>query len=108
MEKHLIVIDIKSEMKEAYINIHLNPWQDMLKAIKDSGFINELIWFHETQSIIYIECEDGRYDVCNQKLRSTEICKKWDKKIIPWFKSEPVMPQLIFDLNPKKEKKEKR
>jgi L-rhamnose mutarotase len=68
----------------------------MLEAIRDAGFTNEAIWYFEDQSIIYLECPD--HDDCNAKLRATDICKKWDVKMAPYFAAEPVMPEKIFDL----------
>lgn len=96
MKKYLMVIKVKPECREEYIAIHNQPWQEMLEAIRDAGFVNEAIWYFEDQSIIYLECED--HDICNLKLRATEICKKWDAEMVPRFSAEPVMPEKIFDL----------
>lgn len=97
MKKYLIVIKVKPERREEYIKIHQNPWREMLEAIRDVGFTNEVIWYFEDQSIIYLEAPD--YVECNAKLRATEICKKWDVTVSPWFAADPVMPEKIFDLN---------
>ena len=53
MERLLMVIKVKPEMRNEYIAIHQNPWPEMLEAIRAAGFINELIWYFEDQSIIY-------------------------------------------------------
>ena len=97
MKKQLIVIKVKPEHREEYINIHKNPWPEMLEAIRQAGFTNEVIWYFEDQSIIYLECADP--DACNTALRATEICKKWDVTVCPWFAADPVVPEKIFDLN---------
>lgn len=97
MKKYLIVIKIKPGSREEYIKIHLDPWREMLQAIRDAGFVNELIWYFDDQSIIYLECED--HEACNAALRATEICKKWDVTVGPWFAAAPVMAEKIFDLN---------
>lgn len=99
MERLLMVIKVKPEMQSEYISIHKQPWKEMLEAIKEAGFINELIWYFEDQSIIYFECEDGDYEAANQRLRETQICKKWDLTVGSWFAAEGVMPEKIFDLN---------
>jgi L-rhamnose mutarotase len=96
LKKYLMVIKVKPEMREQYIEIHKNPWRDMLEAIRDAGFVNEAIWYFEDQSIIYLECED--HDACNAKLRATAVCKEWDYEMAPRFAAEPVMPEKIFDL----------
>ena len=76
MEKLLMVIKIRPEMKKKYIDIHQNPWREMLEAIKEAGFINELIWYCEDQSIIYFECENGDYEAADKRLRATEVWKR--------------------------------
>jgi len=97
MKKYLLIIKVKPECRDEYIAIHKNPWREMLDAIKESGFVNEIIWYFEDQSIIYLECED--HDECNTKLRLTDACKKWDIEMIPRFNTEPVFAEKIFDLN---------
>jgi len=98
MEKLLMVIKVTAEYRKPYKDIHLNPWKEMLEAIKQAGFINEMIWYFEDQSIIYFECEDGDYEKANERLRQTDVCKKWDTTVGPWFASAPIMPEKIFDL----------
>jgi len=97
MKKYCIIIEVKPECEEAYIHIHNHPWREMLEAIREAGFVNEVIYYHKNQSIIFLECED--HDACNAKLRVTEICKKWDATVCPWFAADPVLPPKIFDLN---------
>jgi len=96
LKKYLVVIKINPENRKEYIDIHKNPWPEMLEAIRDAGFVNELIWYFEDQSIIYLECED--FDACNAKLRLTEVCKKWDAEMVPRFLADPILPEKIFDL----------
>ena len=97
MKKYLLVIKVKPEHRDDYIKIHKNPWKDMLEAIREAGFVNEVIWYFEDQSIIYLECDD--HDECNAKLRATEVCKRWDVEMMPRFAAEPVLAEKIFDLN---------
>lgn len=97
MKKYLMVIKVKPEHRDDYIAIHKNPWPEMLAAIRDAGFYNEVIWYFEDQSIIYLECDD--HDEANARLRATEVCKKWDIEMAPRFAAAPVMPEKIFDLN---------
>jgi len=97
MKKYLMIIKVKPECRDEYIAIHKNPWKEMLSAIRDAGFYNEAIWYHEDQSIIYLECDD--HDEANARLRATGVCKRWDAEMIPRFDALPVMPEKIFDLN---------
>lgn len=97
-KKYCLIIEVKESKIEEYIEIHKNPWREMLEAIRDSGIKEEIIYFHKNQSIIFMECEDFEYS--NMKLRATDVCKKWDEKLIPWFEDVAIaFPEKIFDLN---------
>lgn len=97
-KRYCLIIEVKAEHIEEYIQIHKEPWREMLEAIRESGIKDEIIYFHNKQSIIFMECDDFEY--CNAKLRATEVCKKWDEKLVPWFEEVSIaFPEKIFDLN---------
>ncbi|MDX1358835.1 MAG: L-rhamnose mutarotase [Clostridia bacterium] len=97
-KRYCLIIEVKEAHIDEYIKIHKEPWREMLEAIRDSGIKDEIIYFHKNQSIIFMECED--FEACNLKLRATEVCKKWDEKLVPWFEEDGIhFPDKIFDLN---------
>lgn len=97
-KRYCLIIEVKEEHIKEYIKIHKEPWREMLQAIRDSGIKDEIIYFHKNQSIIFMECDDFEY--CNTKLRATEVCKKWDELLVPWFEDVDIaFPEKIFDLN---------
>lgn len=97
-KRYCLIIEVKPEHIEEYIAIHKEPWREMLEAIRDAGIKDEIIYFHKNQSIIFMECDDFEY--CNAKLRATDVCKKWDEKLVPWFEEVAIaFPEKIFDLN---------
>ncbi len=99
MKKYLLVIEVKPEFAKEYVDIHLNPWREMLEAIRDGGYTKEVIFYHKNQSIIYFECpDDTTFEECNERVRATDICKKWDVTVCPWFAADPVVCEKIFDL----------
>jgi len=99
MKKYLIVVEVKPEHLKEYIDIHNNAWPDMLKAIRDAGYTNEMIWIYKNQSIIYLECPDDKEnEALDAVLRSTDVCKKWDITVGPWFASDFTACPKIFDL----------
>lgn len=95
MKKYMEIIKIKPEHAAEYIALHKDPWPEMLKAELDAGIHKEVIFFHDNMSIIYSECED--YDACDEKLRATEVCKRWDETVKPWMEWS-VRPPKVFDL----------
>ncbi len=96
MKKYCLIIQIKPEYADKYKNIHLHPWREMLTAIKDAGFVNEVIYFFNNQSIVFLECPD--LDSCDADLRAQDICNKWDETVSPWFAAKPILAEKIFDL----------
>ena len=37
MNKYCFVIELNEENVKEYVNLHKNPWPDMLQAIKEAG-----------------------------------------------------------------------
>lgn len=74
---------------EAYKEIHLNPWPELLEAIQDVGISNYSIFAFGRRVFAYLEY-DGDDDVQNalDRLSQTEIKKKWDEEVTVW-----VLPQ---------------
>jgi L-rhamnose mutarotase len=97
MKKFCLIIPIKPEYANVYKEIHIDPWPDMLAAIREAGFTNEVIYYFNDQSIVFLECAD--LDACDARLRATAVCQKWDETVCPWFAGEPVLAEKIFDLN---------
>jgi len=100
MKKYLLVVEVKPEHLQDYIDIHIGVWPEMLEAIRSAGYTNELIWIYKNQSIIYLECpDDAEYDELNAKLRETDVCKKWDITVGSWFEGGFTQCPKVFDLN---------
>ena len=100
MKKYLIVAEVKPEFLQEYIDIHIDPWPEILEAIHEVGYLNELIWIYKNQTIIYLEVPEGKEnDELNTLLRATDVCKKWDVTVGPWFETDFVTCPKVFDLN---------
>jgi L-rhamnose mutarotase len=96
MNQYLEIIEIKPEYLRDYIELHKHVWPQLLDAEKEAGIHKEVIFIHKNFSVIYSECEN--YAESDKKLRSTEICKKWDALVKPWFTGESVFPLKVYDL----------
>ncbi len=98
MNKYLLVIIIKPEELDKYIEIHKNAGKKLLEDVRSCGFLNESAWIYKNLSIVYFETNKS-YDECNKFLRSKQSCKQWDKIVIPLFEESPIFADKIFDLN---------
>ncbi|MHB1346858.1 MAG: L-rhamnose mutarotase [Candidatus Humimicrobiaceae bacterium] len=105
MKRYLFVIELKPEHKKEYIEIHKNPWQELLEEIKNAGAQELLIWNYNNLSIVYYECED--IDKVYEYLGATEVTKRWNIVTGPWLADAPSLDgsdevstcEKIFDLN---------
>jgi len=105
LKRYCIVVELKEEHIQEYIDIHLNPWQELLEAIGNAGAKELLIWNYRNLSIVYYECED--INDIYRRLGNLEIVKNWNRVVEPWFdtqvtfsgKKEIPTCEKIFDLN---------
>jgi len=100
MKHYCLIAKIKPEYKDAYIDIHLNPWPELLKASKASGVEEEIVFFHEGQSIVFYRCrDDAPLEDCIALQKQTEAVQKWDITIEPMLVSDFVFAEKVYDLN---------
>ena len=104
MKRYLFVIEIKPEHLKGYIDIHKNPWPEVLKEIKNAGAKELLVWNYKNLSIVYYECED--IDKIYEYMGKTDVNKRWNAVVSPWFEESPSLDgsgsvatcDKIFDL----------
>lgn len=87
MKRYCVVLKIKDEYINDYINIHKNPWPEILNAINEAGAENLIIYNHQNLSIIFYECED--IDKFYERYGRMEITKKWNATVGPWLDESP-------------------
>jgi L-rhamnose mutarotase len=105
MRRYCFVIEIKPDKVKEYCDIHRQPWPEILKAIKEAGAQELLIWSYKNLSIVYYECED--LDALYEKLGKLDVTKRWNATVGPWFAESPQLDgsgevgscEKIFDLN---------
>ena len=97
MKRYCFIIEIKEEYIKEYIDLHKNAWPEMVKAIKRAGVAEEIIYNYKNLSIVFFECDD--IDSVYRRLADEQIVQKWDALVNPWFESEFVFLEKIFDLN---------
>jgi len=97
MRKYCLVAELKTEHIDEYVDIHKNAWPEMLKAIKNAGAEEEILFIYKNLSIIFFLCPD--IDELFRKLNEEEVTKKWNATVGPWFEKAPAFVEKIFDLN---------
>jgi L-rhamnose mutarotase len=105
MKRYCLVLELNEEFVDDYCDIHRTAWPELLKAIKENGAKELLLWNYKNFSIVYYEVED--IDALYEKLNKLEVTKKWNAIMDKFFKeSLPVDSEgkfitcdKIFDLN---------
>ena len=88
MPKYCMVNRLKAEHIEDYCQIHKNCWPEMRQALIDAGARNCTIFVHGNLSIVFYECDNLEESL--SKLGQTEINKKWQAVVDPWFEKEGI------------------
>ena len=104
LKRYCLVIELKEEHVEEYREIHINPWAEILEAIKSADVEELLIWSYRNFSIVYYECDD--LNRVYRELGKLDAVKRWNGTVGPWFKSAPALDgsgnvdtlEKIFDL----------
>lgn len=96
---------LKKESIAEYIDYHKNAWTDLLKALRDSGIKEEIIWLYKDLTLIYISAEN--FDESISEVTKMEVFKKWGEIMQNLFAEAPDYSkdvkierlEKIFDLN---------
>jgi L-rhamnose mutarotase len=75
---------------EEYKQAHLNPWPELLQAIRQVGIHNYSIFAFGTRVFAYMELEGDDPLAAFQALAQTDIKKKWDAEVTIWVLPEAV------------------
>lgn len=79
---------VDPEHWEAYKQIHLNPWPELLQAIQDVGIHNYSIFAFGHRVFAYLEIDGEDPLQAFDILAKTEIKKKWDEEVTIWVLPE--------------------
>lgn len=75
---------------EAYKEIHLNPWPELLTAIQAVGIHNYSIFALGTRVFAYMEIDGDDPLRAFEVLAQTDIKKQWDEEVTVWVQPEAV------------------
>ena len=88
---------IKAEQLEEYIQLHLNPWPEVMEEHRKAGIRNYSIFQTGNQFFYCFVCDDveaafeyiAKSDVCN---RWNEITSRMVEGSFDFTKAEPIRP----------------
>ncbi len=88
---------VSSKDWEAYREIHLNPWPELMAAIQAHGIHNYSIFALPPDAdgatrrvFAYMEIEGEDVNAALSSLAETDIKKKWDQEVTVWVLPEAV------------------
>ena len=76
---------VDPEKLEPYIDIHQNPWPDLLEAMQEVGVQNYNIFRFGNRMFAYLEVED---ESALEELQKREVMDRWNEKVLPWVAPE--------------------
>ncbi len=88
---------VKTEALEAYVKMHLEPWQEIMEEHSKAGIKNYSIFQNGNQFIYCFECEDVK--AAFSYLDQSEACQRWNaitSKMVEgsfdFAEAEPIKP----------------
>lgn len=89
--------EIKEDCLEEYVNMHLEPWQEVLEEHSKAGITNYSIFQNGTQFFYCFECED--VESAFAYIAKSEACNRWNaitskmvKGSFDFKEAEPIQP----------------
>lgn len=89
--------EIKEDCLEEYVNMHLEPWKEVLEEHSKAGITNYSIFQNGTQFFYCFECED--VDAAFDYIAKSEACNRWNaitskmvKGSFDFKEAEPIQP----------------
>jgi L-rhamnose mutarotase len=76
-KKYAWVWNVKPEWVEEYVQMHLNPWPEIMKAHSKAGIKNYSIFRNGNQFFYEFEC-DGDPDEAFAKMVQDPDCIRWN------------------------------
>ena len=79
MEVICEVMKLKPERVRDYVELHEHTWPELIRAIRDCGFLEEYIYLLDNQVMVVMKCEDFQASV--RQLAATSIYQKWTTEV---------------------------
>lgn len=76
MKKYAWTWNVKPECLEEYVEMHLHPWPEIMKAHSEAGIQNYSIFQNGNQFFYVYECDD--VDAANAYIAQNADCQRWN------------------------------
>jgi L-rhamnose mutarotase len=92
------------QYKKLHRELHVGPYKELLKVIRDSGVKEEAVFMDGTRLILFYEAED--LDGAYRQQGGSDVAQRWNRLMAPMFASAyefnrsdrlPVL-EKVFDL----------
>ena len=93
MEVICEVMRLKPERVRDYVELHEHTWPELIRAIRDCGFLEEYIYLLDNQVMVVMKCEDFQASV--RQLAATSIYQKWTTEV-----RGMLVENKLIDLSP--------
>jgi L-rhamnose mutarotase len=99
------IMRLKEDKIKVYVDMHLNPWPELIKATKNAGIVEQYCFINGNIVVVITKAED--IDEATTKLSKTKIYKKWTTLVrnmlilnnnINLSKIDVVRARCIFNL----------
>ena len=86
MKRICFLLKVKSARLEEYKERHKTVWQEMLDALRETGWSNYSLFLRDDGLLIgYLETSD--WEKCLSGMASREINERWQNQMAPFFES---------------------
>lgn len=79
MEVVCELMRLKPDCVEEYLAMHRDTGSDLIRAIKESGFLEEYIYRMGAVIIVTMKCESFKRSV--ERLQATEVYQRWTTRV---------------------------
>lgn len=76
MKKYAWTWKVKPECLEEYVEMHLKPWPEIMKAHSEAGIRNYSIFQNGDQFFYVFECDDA--DAAFKYIDQNKDCQRWN------------------------------
>ncbi len=99
------IMRLKEDKIKAYVDMHLNPWPELIKETKNAGIVEQYCFING--NIVVVTTKAKNIDEATIKLSKTETYKKWTTLVrnmlildnnINLSKIDVVRTRCIFNL----------